>query len=113
MKKTVTSTISTFYLLWTILLYLPQVIGLIKQIREAFPPETTQPILQAFKELLNKIAPPAPTPDGTSTTPVNPDVEKQKRWFRFKDRMTVATTITDADATELCNLYCVQSYNIA
>jgi hypothetical protein len=87
--------------------YLPLILNLIGQIREAFNPDKVPEVIKAFNELIVKIAPHAPTTDSVGTQSVNPVGEKKRRWRRLKTRLDVACTISDDEAQEFCNTYLI------
>jgi hypothetical protein len=91
----------------TLLVALPQVFALIGKIREAFGSEKVQEAIKAFNELIGN--PPVPATDGAGSNPANIKEEKRRRWFRFRNRATVAGTITDNEAWEFCAQRHIQS----
>ena len=91
----------------TLLIALPQVFALIGKIREAFGSEKVQEAIKAFNDLIGN--PPVPATDSAGNKPVDIKEEKRRRWFRFRNRTTVAKTITDNDAWEFCAKHHIQS----
>ena len=118
--RTVSLVLSTFWriarntptilsLLWAIarctpaiLRHLPAALVLIGKIRAVFGSEAVQEFMKALHAFIDRIAPPAQATDGTGTIPTPPKQERRRRLFRFRNRLEVAGTITDAEALELC-----------
>jgi hypothetical protein len=119
--KTLSLVLSTFWavarktptmlsLLWVlarctpaILKYLPAALVLISKIRDAFGSEAVQEFMKALYTFIDQISSSAPIADGD--TPDHPKQEQQRRLFRFRNRLTLAGIITDAEAQELCALH--------
>jgi len=99
---TIKGIITAFRYVQTALVALPALFTLVVKIRAAFGSEAVQEALKALGGLIDKIAPSAPMTDGTGNTPANPEREKRRRFFRFRNRLEVAGIITDAEAQELC-----------
>jgi hypothetical protein len=92
-----------------VLAALPSALALINKIRAAFGSDKVQEALKALGEFLDKTAPPAPATDSAGSKPACIEEEKRRRWFRFRNRTTVAGTITDNDAWEFCAKHHIQS----
>lgn len=86
--------------LWTIIRYLPAVYTLIGKIREALGDEKVQDAIGAFVKLVESVSPPAPSVDSAGENPHTPPAEKRKRLFRLKDRLKLASGITDKEVDE-------------
>ena len=85
-----------------ILYYLPSVLALFTKIRAVFGSESVQEVIKAWGELIDKVAPPAPTADSTGTIPADLKREQRRRFFRFMDRTKVAGTMTDGEVQVAC-----------
>jgi len=96
-----------------ILRHLPAALVLIGKIRAVFGSEAVQELMKALNAFIDRVAPPAPTIDGTGTIPANLKKEQRRRIFRFRNRLEVAGIITDAEAQELCAQYHSNPYEIA
>jgi len=112
------STPAILSLLWaiarctpTILRHLPAALVLIGKIRDAFGSEAVQEALKAFQTLIDKFSPSTPPED--RVIPANPNQEKRRKLFRFRNRLEIAGIITDAEAQELCAQHHSNPYEIA
>ena len=88
-----------------ILAALPTAFALIGKIREVFGNEQIKEVIKAFGEFIDKIAPPVPATENTTNIPANPEREKRRRLFRFRNRIDVAGMMTDDEAQTLCDQY--------
>ena len=98
---------------FVVLRYLPTLIAFMGRLQEVFGSEAVQELMKALNAFIDRVAPPAPTIDGTGTIPANLKKEQRRRIFRFRNRLEVAGIITDAEAQELCAQYHSNPYEIA
>ena len=95
----------TLSTLWTLLRNSPRLFALVVQIVNLFGSDEFKEVLEALGNFFRKIAPPAPTADGTGTIPANPEPEKRKRLWRLRSRLNIAGRITDMQVQDICTAH--------
>jgi hypothetical protein len=95
----------------TLLYNLPKIIALSKMVIELFGSKQFQEVLIALGVFFGKIAPPAPTADSAGTIPANNEQEKQRRFFRLRNRLDVAGIMTDREAINIAEIHRLPTYS--
>jgi len=90
-----------------ILRHLPAALVLIGKIRAMFGSEAVQDALKALQVLIDRLPPPTPATDGI--TPDNSNQARWRRFFRFRNRIIIASIITDTEAQEICDQHGLNS----
>ena len=98
----------------TAIRYLPKILALIGKIKEAFPADKVKEVFNMFIDMINNAASDTPQHDNTGNSIGDTEEEKQRRRFgRLRNRMDVASNITDSEAQEFCALHRIQHFETA
>ena len=86
--------------------HLPLLVRFFQKVVAAFGSEVFQEAIQAFCNLIDRVAPPTPQNRSAGTPVGNTGADTpQRRFFqRFRNRLRVACAMTDKEAQEYCDL---------